>query len=367
MDIAEEVLARKRPVIDKVIENGFRNEAGILTYSESIMDGDLTCMISIYPDSSVKCRLIDSVTREEYTPVNIESYTGSYVGRAREEYRAALEKISESCFSNVLFASDQANRIALWIEKTFDSEPEHPFRKSEGIVYRHKDSERWFLLAMNFARGKLDGADPSDIQNVDVMNIKIEPDNLNKQLDEPGIFKCYHMNKKMWVSIVLDDTLTDDRVKELINKSFELTNGSPAHNSKSRERSERAYWIIPSNPSHYDVAGGFRRSPDNTIPWHHRINVLPGDIVYIYQTEPVAALMFKTEVVDSFLPRPASWSGMAPSSKYRMNIKLIEKYDKEMYPRKWLNEHGVKKTVRGQRSAPEELVDAIEEFRNHQD
>ena len=46
--------------------------------------------------------------------------------------------------------------------------------------------------------------------------------------------------------------------------------------------------------------------------------------------------------------------------------KLIEKYDKEMYPRKWLNEHGVKKTVRGQRSAPPEMVDALEKDIEHQ-
>lgn len=250
MNIPHDVFAKKRPIRDKALKYGFepiKNStsghngeaaADALMYSSNIMNGDLTCKVVIEKDAAVKCRLIDTNTGEDYAPVNIESYTGSYVGAVREEYKKTLEAIAAECFDDIP-------------EALLEAEKKH-------------------------------GA-------------------------------------------------------------------------------EKLYWIIPSNPANYDVAKGFRDSGNDTIPWHHMIKVMPGDIVYIYQTEPVAAIMYKCEVTRSFLPRPASWRGYAPSSKYRMNLHLIEAYDKSKYPRTWMNEHGIKKTVRGQRSAPPELVRAIEQ------
>ncbi|MBR2522363.1 MAG: MmcQ/YjbR family DNA-binding protein, partial [Coriobacteriales bacterium] len=39
----------------------------------------------------------------------------------------------------------------------------------------------------------------------------------------PGIFPAYHMNRKHWITVVLDDTLADEEVARLIETSFELT------------------------------------------------------------------------------------------------------------------------------------------------
>ncbi|WP_326803669.1 MmcQ/YjbR family DNA-binding protein [Sharpea porci] len=35
-----------------------------------------------------------------------------------------------------------------------------------------------------------------------------------------------HMNKKNWVSIILDDTLEDSRIEELLQQSYLLTKSS---------------------------------------------------------------------------------------------------------------------------------------------
>lgn len=43
-----------------------------------------------------------------------------------------------------------------------------------------------------------------------------------------------------------------------------------------------------------------------------------------------------------------------------MVLKLTDVYEPGRYPRVWLNEHGIRKTVRGQRRAPDELVREIE-------
>ena len=115
-------------------------------------------------------------------------------------------------------------------------------------------------------------------------------------------------------------------------------------------------WIIPANPSHYDIYKGFEDN-GNTLLWTQRIQAKPGDILFIYHTEPVAALACRCVVLESDIPTD-SGDGFTAGSKL-MRIQLIETYPMGKYPRSFLNEHGIKKTVRGQRSAPPELVLAL--------
>lgn len=40
--------------------------------------------------------------------------------------------------------------------------------------------------------------------------------------NKKGIYPEYHLNKKSWVSIILDDTLTDDEIMSLIDMSYQI-------------------------------------------------------------------------------------------------------------------------------------------------
>ena len=381
MDIARDVFSKKRVDFDRLDAAGFvRDKEGVWTYSEEFMDGDLTAAVTIGRDNCVICSAFDTASGEEYLPMNIEAYTGSYIGQAREEYRILLEKVASSCFDDVPFISDQANRITSMIKTEFNVDPEYVFKDNGSAVFRHKDTGKWFALLMTVSSGKIEGypcgTDTEDLINV--INVKIYPDDLDDLLEEPALYRCYHMNKKQWLTAALDGSAGDDRIMELLRCSFSLTRGGSLVRRRGSTRLEgsagmngsgttvyeenggRRYWLIPSNPSTFDVAKGFRDSGNDTLEWHHRINVMPGDIVYIYQTEPVASIMYRCEVLDSYLPRPASWGTFAPNSKYRMVLKRLDSFRKGQYPRSWMNEKGVAKTVRGQRSAPPELAEALE-------
>ena len=41
--------------------------------------------------------------------------------------------------------------------------------------------------------------------------------------DIDGIYPAYHMNHKSWISLALDDTLSDSLIMELVSKSYNLT------------------------------------------------------------------------------------------------------------------------------------------------
>ena len=389
MDVARDVFSKKRAVFNRLASSGFtQDNEGSWTYTGEFMDGDLTARVEVSPDCEVSCTVFDTASGDEYLPMNIEAYTGAYVGQAREEYRTLLKKIADLCFDDVPFITDQANHISAKTKAEFGVDPEFPFtvkgsgREKEqdkgSAVFRHKDTGKWFAIIMTISGSKLEGYGAVSDKNslINVMNVKIYPDELERLLDEPGLYRCYHMNKKQWITIALDGTAEDERIMELLKGSFSLTSGgslvrrrgstrlvgsaAPGGATIYEENGERRYWLIPSNPSTFDVAKGFRDSGNDTLDWHHRINVMPGDIVYIYQTEPVASIMYRCEVLDSYLPKPTSWGTFAPNAKYRMVLKRLNSFEKGEYPRSWMNEKGVAKTVRGQRSAPPELAEALE-------
>jgi predicted DNA-binding protein (MmcQ/YjbR family) len=56
-----------------------------------------------------------------------------------------------------------------------------------------------------------------------VLNLKCDPDEaLALRAAHGGITGAYHMNKKHWNSVVLDGSISDSLVREMIEHSYEL-------------------------------------------------------------------------------------------------------------------------------------------------
>ena len=60
------------------------------------------------------------------------------------------------------------------------------------------------------------------------------------------------MSKKTWISLVLDETIPDQTIFELIRGSRSLV--VPKH---LRKASEPHYWIVPVNLKYYDIGEEF--------------------------------------------------------------------------------------------------------------
>ena len=56
---------------------------------------------------------------------------------------------------------------------------------------------------------------------VEAVNLK--HDQVADLLLNKGIYPAFHMNKRYWISVALDDTLSDKEVLEFIEKSWNLT------------------------------------------------------------------------------------------------------------------------------------------------
>lgn len=97
--------------------------------------------------------------------------------------------------------------------------PDFPFKSSPYHgVYRNKDN-KWFGILMDIPFNKID-KNKSGL--IEVINVKINPNDKDNLLKIEGIYEAYHMNKKSWTSIILDDTLSDDLISELIDNSYKL-------------------------------------------------------------------------------------------------------------------------------------------------
>ena len=56
---------------------------------------------------------------------------------------------------------------------------------------------------------------------VEAVNLK--HDQVADLFSQKGIYPAFHMNKRYWLSLALDDSLQDEEVIELIERSWELT------------------------------------------------------------------------------------------------------------------------------------------------
>ena len=60
-------------------------------------------------------------------------------------------------------------------------------------------------------------------EEIEIINIKIDPNELNRIVDNNKYFRAYHMNKKMWTTIVLDGRLPTEEILKRIDDSYKLT------------------------------------------------------------------------------------------------------------------------------------------------
>ena len=60
-------------------------------------------------------------------------------------------------------------------------------------------------------------------QIMDILNVKCDPILIGTLRKEKGFYPAYHMNKENWITVALDGNVGDEKIKMLIDLSFEMT------------------------------------------------------------------------------------------------------------------------------------------------
>ena len=111
--------------------------------------------------------------------------------------------------------------FAAYLTDTYYAEGEHLFAKYPSFpVFRHSGSRKWFAVIMDIPRKNLDLTGDGQTQ---VVNLKCDTRLIGAFREEPGIFPGWHMNKAHWLSVALDGTVEVEKIRFLVDMSYELT------------------------------------------------------------------------------------------------------------------------------------------------
>ena len=187
---------------------------------------------------------------------------------------------------------------------------------------------------------------------IDVINLKIDDLFFRDMLiREEGIFPGYHMNKLHWISVLLDGTVSEQRVYELIETSF-LATASAKKKEKLRPPKE---WIVPANPKYYDIEHAFDGVKE--IDWKQGAGIKKGDTVFMYAGAPVSAILFKCKVTETDIPYHYQDKNLTITALMKIRLQKRYKPDKFTFER-LKSEYGIF-AVRGPRGIPNSLSEAL--------
>ena len=113
----------------------------------------------------------------------------------------------------------QRDRIIQHVQDVYGAEAEYLWADTpDAAVFRHPSSKKWFGIIMNVLPARLgfDGEEP-----IDIINVKCGPILVGSLLTEAGFFPAYHMNKTNWITILLDDSVSDEQITPLLELSYD--------------------------------------------------------------------------------------------------------------------------------------------------
>jgi predicted DNA-binding protein (MmcQ/YjbR family) len=217
MNIEKEIFNKYLIIKDKLLKYGFKFENGKLVYNKYILNN--TFYIILEYDNEIKGKIIDLSFDEEYTNYRAEML-GEYNSNIKKEFVDLLIDIRDKCCEIQLFRFEQTKRLNEYIISKYDNYPEFLWDKYPNFaVYRNKKNKKWYAIIMNIPLNKLYKNIKSE-KEVEIVNVKIDRDKVDEYVTKNGIYEAYHMNKKSWISIMLDDTLSDSTIQKFINDSF---------------------------------------------------------------------------------------------------------------------------------------------------
>ena len=106
-----------------------------------------------------------------------------------------------------------------YVKKQYGTVPEYLWNSSpESAILRHKNG-KWYAAILRVEKSKLGLKEEG---TVDIINVKCEPDMVGLLTQTYGFLPGYHMNKKYWISAYFNQDVPDEKIRELVQKSYDI-------------------------------------------------------------------------------------------------------------------------------------------------
>ena len=190
---------------EKLKEYGFIIENNEYVFNKQLNDN---LIMKIIINKDINLYIFDKDFNDECL-----NYELSYLKNMWVNY---VNDIKEKCFILVKYNNKQALEIDNYIKEKYKIDAEFMFSKFPHFgVY--KINNKWFSMIMNIDYKLIDKNKSGQVYVINLKN-----DNVENLINEKGFYKAYHMNKKYWITICLDDKVDINKIFSLIDKSFEL-------------------------------------------------------------------------------------------------------------------------------------------------
>lgn len=209
----------------KIVESalaayGFKETEAGYTHSEIISGGQFELNLLVTGDGKVYSRLIETGINEEYVLHLVPDAQGEFVGKVKCEYAAAIERFKKNCCEKDVFQGWQARAVIEYARNTYGDELQFLWEKfSQNAVLRRKDTQCWYGVLLTVSRRKL--GFNSD-ETATVLDLRMPPEAADKTIDYKSYFPGYHMNKKHWLTVVLDGSVATEEIYKKIDESYRL-------------------------------------------------------------------------------------------------------------------------------------------------
>ncbi len=213
------IFQNKKINTKKLLAFGFTKDGDIYSKNYDIMDGDFCLNIKIKAPNIVETKLKETQTDDIYI-LHLTDATGDFVGKIKKQYNDILKKIEEECFESDVFKTKQAFEIINYIKEKYNSDLEFLWDKFKGnAIARRKDNKKWYLIILTVSKEKLG---IKSKEKAEIIDIRAKADKLPLLIQKNNIYPGYHMNKKHWISIILDNSMTINEICKRIDESYIL-------------------------------------------------------------------------------------------------------------------------------------------------
>ena len=203
----EYLLKKKKINYNKLIKYGFKKENEKYTYKKNILDNEFRIYISIDNDKKYS-KLIEVAFNDEYALVDVEEAVGEFVGKVKEEYDRIIFDIIDKCSEKEVFKSKQTKDIIEYVRKKYNDELEFLWEKfDDNAIWRNKENDKWYGLVLTIKKEKL-GIKSDKV--IEILDLRYQKDDIEKIVDNKNVFPGYHMNKKSWITVKLDNSIKNE-------------------------------------------------------------------------------------------------------------------------------------------------------------
>lgn len=167
-------------------------------------------------DQRFRVNVYDKELNEEYIPFQLSSASGNFVTEIRKKVGIVVQDIIETCMTPI----GLRNEIFSHMKEAYQVEPEYPWdNQPTYAVFKIPESKKWFALMMRIPYRYL-GMKKEGV--IDVINLKVRPETIESLIDHESFFPAYHMNKKYWITVMLNQRVSFEKVINLIEESYLL-------------------------------------------------------------------------------------------------------------------------------------------------